>query len=171
MSEVPDAAPEYKTGRTHLAAWVGVLLGSAISLISMTTLSWYTLAGAGVANDPRDLGSTDGPVFLLPRDIGRHHSVSWILLIACVAAAVVALTGAKYEVPARIGAGVLAGSLIAVAVVKVSFSSLVAKDAGLDTGAHMHVVVRYGFWTALAGYALLGLAMLAMRAAPPNKSR
>lgn len=170
MSAVSDARPESPIPRVHLAGWVGVLLGSAISLISMTTMSWYTVAGTGVVNDLQDLEPNGGPVFLVPKDIGRHHSISWILLIACIVSALVALARPKYRVPARVVTGVLAAALIAVAVAKVSVNSIVAEGVSLDTGAHMHAVLRIGFWTALAGYALLGLAMIAIRGRQPNES-
>jgi hypothetical protein len=149
-------------------------VGAVTLFVSLTTRSWYSVAGPhvvgregfddGPARSYISLGSVDGFVVVDPDRGSQHSALTWILVVLCVAAAVAACLSSRVRLPLSIVGVSLAVVLMAGAAYRVvgSVIDIHTDDSFYPAGTHL--VVEAGFWATEVGLALiLAACVLALR--------
>jgi hypothetical protein len=129
------------------------LLGVLATLLSLASMSWYSIDGRHVITDPSE-GLTD--TFLINPDVGSHHSwLTWTVFVLCAVAAVLAGIPRTW-VPRgmRFVAPVLASLLGLGAIARVVKLELAPY---LLDFSDVQVSIERGFWVTLAGLVLIAV--------------
>jgi hypothetical protein len=131
-------------------------------LVSLVSMSWYSISGADVAGDPLDATATGGTVILVEPEVGSHHPLwFWVSFGLCaVAAGLAALPRTWVSTVACVVAPVLAGVLILGAVEAIGVASLAVGNLPPPQPSGIDLSVEPGIWVTIAGLVLVATSVI-----------